>query len=417
MDQLRQHFGWSGEIGSDRSIVFSHSGSLNGNPFLLARALSHWMGSKTYHGSLQISWTEQVRGSDGKWRSETRYQTLNASIERRFPEYEHQTFIIYGNEAAPDLLFSRHPSRLSALEDGFLDKMRKNRAIKKLEKKSRDLSEGNSFAVMSNREFDALFNATDRNHEVQFRLLFTPLAQQEMLKLLKDEEHGYGDDFEFTKEHMINIVEPAHLRETDIDADPASFQTYELAEARQFFNAYHNDFFRSFYFGLAPLLAIPLYQQHRPDIDIYQNDQARKPSVWEHESIANYHGESMFQHAQCVTRSILKTQSTTQSDGAQHVKVTASGYASVERVEYVPVRGGDGRSHQVPVHWTEYLEVERVSQMLVKERAVGIGETNPDEPDATEAALRSVFEQRGVDYQQAVLRRSVVSALLGSLTA
>jgi len=125
MEDLQNKFGWSGELGNDHSIVVSHSGVLNGNPFILARTLSHWMGSKTYHGSLQISWTEQVRGSNGKWHTEMRHETLTASIERPFPEYENRTFIIYGNEAAPDLLFSRKPSPLSKLKDGFSTKCEK----------------------------------------------------------------------------------------------------------------------------------------------------------------------------------------------------------------------------------------------------------------------------------------------------
>ncbi len=415
MEELRNNFGWSGDHGDQRSIVFSHSGVLNGNPFVLVRTLTHWMGSKTYHGSLQISWTEQVRGFDGRWHTRTRYETLRASIERPFPEYGNQTFIIYGNEAAPDLLFSRSPSRLSKLEDGFFDKMRKNRAIKKLENKSRDIGEGKTFMVMSNREFDALFGATDRNHEVQFRLLFTPLAQQEMLKLLKDSQVGYGDDFIFNKRNMINVVEPAHMRQTDIGGEPEKFCTYELAQARLFFNAYHNDFFRSFYFGIAPLLAIPLYQQHRPHSDIYKDTYARKSCFWEHEAIANYHGEAKFKHPNCVTRSILKTASKIEDDGSQCVRVTASGYSSVERVDYVPVRGGDGRSHKVPVNWDEYYDVQHASDMVVREKMPPNDDGPNLDTDSEEAALRKVFEQRGVEYQNAILRRSIVSAVRPSV--
>lgn len=401
LEELRNGFAWSGELGDAHSVLCSHSGVLNGNPFVLARTLTHWMGSKTYHGSLQISWTEQVRGTDGKWHSETRYQTLNASIERPAPDYANQTYIVYGNEAAPDLVFSRSPSKLSKLEDGFFDKMRKNRAIKKLESKSRDMAEGNTFTVMSNREFDALFGATDRNHEVQFRLLFTPLAQQEMLKLLKDSEVGYGDDFAFDKRNMINIVEPEHMRHTDLGCEPEKFHSYELAKSRSFFNGYHNDFFRSFYFGIAPLLAIPLYQQHRSHADIYKDTYSRKSCFWEHEAIANYHGEAQFKHPECVTRNILKTTAKVESDGSQTVCVTASGYGSVGRVEYVAVRGGDGRTHNVPVHWDEYYDVQRTSNMVVQEQSLD-GESD----------VRTVFDNRGVDYQKAVLRRSVVSAIL-----
>jgi len=414
MEELRNSFGWSGELGGDDSVVFSHSGILNGNPFILARTLTHWMGSKTYHGSLEIHWTEQVRGSDGKWRTETRHETLNASVEHPFPEYANQTFIVYGNEAAPDLLFSRSPSKLSKLEDGFFDKMRKNRAIKKLENKSRDIGEGKSFAVMSNREFDALFDATDRNHEVQFRLLFTPLAQQEMLKLLKDSQVGYGDDFAFNKRSMINVVESAHMRHTDIGGEPEKFHAYELAQSRSFFNGYHNDFFRSFYFGIAPLLAIPLYQQHRPHSDIYKDAHASKSCFWEHEAIANYYSEAEFKHPDCVTRSILKTASRIEADGSQRVRVTASGYSSVARVDYVAVRGGDGRSHQVPVHWHEYHDVQRASDMVVREKSPSSDDGRNLNTDSEEATLRKVFEQRGIQYQNAILRRSIVSAVLPS---
>lgn len=315
LGQLCDTFGWGGRLGDSESVVFSHSGVINGNPFVLARTLIHWMGSKTYDGTLQISWTERVRGHDGKWRTETRHETLRASIERPFPEYANRTFIIYGNEAAPDLSFSREPSSLSKLEDGFFDSWKKKRAIKKLEKMSRDVTEGKSFTVMANREFDALFGAIDRDHEVQFRLLFTPLAQQEMLKLLKDGEIGYGDDFDFIKSHMVNLVEPRHMRRTDIGGEPEKFHHYELAHARQFFNSYHNDFFRSFYFGIAPLLAIPLYQQHRSHADIYKETHARQSCHLEHEAIANYFGEHVFKHPDCVTRSILKTVAEPSADG------------------------------------------------------------------------------------------------------
>lgn len=412
MEELRKSFDWSGHLGDDHSIVFSHSGVLNGNPFVLARTLSHWMGTKTYHGSLGITWTEQHRNSQGKWETRTRHDTLHASVECAFPEYELRTFIVYGNEAAPDLVFSRNPSKLSKLEDGLFDRWRTNRAIKKLEAKSRDIGEGNTFTIMANREFDALFDATDRNHEVQFRLLFTPLAQQEMLKLLKDSETGFGDTFAFEKNHKINVVESGHMRPTDISGDPRKFHAYELAQARKFFNDYHNDFFRSFYFGIAPLLAIPLYQQHRPHSDIYKDTYSHKPCFWEHEAIANYHSEAAFNHPECVTRSILKTSMQQEADGSQNVMVTASGFQSVERIHYVSVRGGDGHSHRVPVHWNEYFEVRNSANMLVKE-TTSPGDLSSDiATDNSNVALPPAFAQRGVDASKAILRRSIVSAVL-----
>ena len=195
------------------------------------------------------------------------------------------------------------------------------------------------------------------------------------------------------------------MHHTDIGGEPEKFHAYELTQARTFFNGYHNDFFRSFYFGIAPLLAIPLYQQHRPHSDIYKDTYASKSCFWEHEAIANYHGEAKFKHTDCVTRSILKTASRMEADGSQRVRITASGYSSAERVDYVAVRGGDGRSHKVPVHWYEYHDVQRTSDMIVREKTPS---------DNEESTLRKTFEQRGVEYKNAIIRRSIASAMLPS---
>lgn len=407
--ELRDTFGLNDEFNHfERSIVFSHSGELNGNPFVMARTLEHRMGDKTYHGSLNITWTEWETDSKGNSHSVTRHETLRASVTKPFPEYGNRSLIIYGNEAAPDLSFNRSPSSLSKLEDGFFNNWRKKRAENALEKKSRDLSDG--FTVMSNREFDSLFGAIDRDHEVQFRLLFTPLAQQEMLNLLKDKEVGYGDDFEFVKQRMINIVEPAHMRSIDISGNPDMFHSYELAQARKFFNEYHNNLFRSFFFGIAPVLSIPLYQQHRSHADIYKDVYASKSCWWEHEAIANYFGEKTFQHPDCITNSILKTQSKTESDGTQMVSVMAYGYRGEDRTDYVSVRGGDGHNHDVRVDWVEYFDVKRESNMVVKEKTPV--EINDASSDTNGENWQSLFQNKGIDTKDVLLRRSVLSALL-----
>jgi len=412
LDELRTNFGWTDEFNVGRSVLFAHSGVLNGNPFVVARTLNHWIGSKTYHGSLQISWRERVRDSQGKWTTHTRHQTLHASVTKPFPEYSDQPIIIYGNEAAPDLSFSRSPSDLSGLDDGLINNWRKRRAVKALEAKSRELHDGHGFMVMSNAEFDALFAATDRDHEIQFRLLFTPLAQQEMLRILRDKDVGFGDRFRFFKQRMINLVEPSHMVGTDISGDPEIFRHYELAAARQQFNAYHAALFRSLYFGLAPILAIPLYQQHRSHADIYKDVYTRRSNFWEHESIANYLGEHHFQHPACVTRNILKTEAVIHDDGAQTVHVSAHGYAGTDRVDFVSVLGGDHRHHNVPVHWVEYRPVHRDSQLAVHELMPDDTASAADE--AAKPAWVSAFESRGLDAQKVVVRRSVATTLLAS---
>ena len=255
MDQLCRYFRWIPGSTDTNSILCCQSGSINGNPWILAETLYQNWGTKTYYGSLEITWQEQVSYTDSngrtRYRWETRHQTLTASVEKPLPLYGKEKFLVYGNEAAPDLVFSRGPTDLSSLGTGFFDSRKMKSAIEALWKKTRDLS--NDFMIMDNEAFDACFNAVNRNHEQQFRLLFTPLAQQEMLTLLQDKEQGYGDDFTFKKEHMINILFSKHLNESDISGAPTQFWNYELAEIRKVFNACSNDFFHMFYFTLAPL--------------------------------------------------------------------------------------------------------------------------------------------------------------------
>jgi hypothetical protein len=55
------------------------------------------------------------------------------------------------------------------------------------------------------------------------------------------------------------------------------------------------------------------------------------------------------------------------------------------------------------VHWYEYHDVQRASDMIVREKAPS---------DNEEVTLRKAFEQRGVEYKNAIIRRSIASAML-----
>ena len=364
--QLAEHFQWNADTGDNCSALCCQSGAVNGNPWVAVEVLRQRWGMKTYTGSLPISWEEKEYYTDSNGRQQsrwvTRHQVLVATVEKPIPEYDKGKLLIYGNEAAPKLNFSREPNSLAEAGGGLFARQKLKSAIAALEKKSRDLS--NSFTIMDNREFDACFSATDRSDEQQFRLLFTPLAQQEMLKLLRDKEQGYGDDFKFVKSGMINVLSSGHLDGMDISGAPGLFKSYDLAGARKEFNRYCNEFFRCFYFSFAPLFAIPLYQQHRNYLDIYQKIIDRgSASFMEHESFANAIGEERFRPAGAATRSILKTRVLERDGDAASLAVAAYAFRGEERLEYVSKLGGDGKWHNVPVRWTEYLPVFRESHM------------------------------------------------------
>ncbi|HOE61747.1 MAG TPA: hypothetical protein P5125_01390 [Kiritimatiellia bacterium] len=412
LDELHRSFGWDDSFNRDRSVLFAQSGEINGNPFVLAETLDFHMGAKTYHGSITISWQERESYTDSEGRTRTRWvtrtETLHASVDKPAPEYSREKFLIYGNEAAPDLTFSRNPSNLSNAGDGFFSRWRMRRAVAKLEAFSRNLDDEYGYTIVSNRQFAALFHAIDRNDEVQFRLLFTPLAQQQMLNLLRDRTVGFGDNFTFVKDRMINLVRPAHLATTDITAAPSLFHHYDLAAAREFFNTYSNAYFRALYFALAPVLTIPLYQQHRSHADIYASVLGKTASFWEHEAIANFHGQHAFGHHEAITENLLKTQAVRTDDGYTDVVVTAHGFRGEHRVDYVSKFGGDGRWHKVPVKWIEYIPVQRTSTLTIRETD-GLTLQDYEEQSQTSPDWQTFFRKYQIEPKHVSFRRSIVS--------
>jgi hypothetical protein len=364
-DYLHRKYGLEDNSNVDSSVVCVQSGEIVGNPFLLTRKLNFAMGTKTYSGTLTIHWTTTIT-INGKTEVQHHTQTLVAYLTRPFPTYGHSDVLIYGNEAAPDLTFSRSPSNANNLNEKQVEKLA-DRESKKIEKMSqKSISKGGDFNAMSNTDFEGLFKALNRDNEVQFRLLFTPLAQQQMLDLIKDKRIGYGDDFSFIKQRCINRIFPQHLNGQDVYANPNKYVQYELAASRKIFNDYNNQYFKMFYFALAPILSIPLYQQYKPREFIYQTSYESYVSCWEHEAISNGFDLSAFKHPRCVTNNILKTHVVSSIDGADEISVTAHGFEGIPRLDYVPVVGGDGRTHNVPVPWTQYLPVQQTSNVVVK---------------------------------------------------
>ena len=125
-----------------------------------------------------------------------------------------------------------------------------------------------NFTALGNKQFEALFHAWDRDNEVQFRLLFTPLAQKNYLDLIKNKE-PYGDDFSITKCKKLNTVYTEHSQYTDYVCDPSEFVSYSYQDSKNRFVEYNEKFFKSFYFDMATLLSIPLYQQYPTDDFIF----------------------------------------------------------------------------------------------------------------------------------------------------
>lgn len=348
----------------DSSMLDTISGKFMGNPFLFCRKRVHYMGSQTYHGSLTISWTESYRDSNGHYRTRVRTQTLHASIVRPKPFYNLNTYLLYGSQAAPDLTFSRQGEHADDLSERALERKIK-KGEKKLKKKAeKALETGGRFQGMTNTEFDVLFNATNRDNEVQFRVMYTPLAQNNTVDLITDQVN-YGDDFKFEKIKRLNVITSEHAQKWDMNVSASQYYSYSVDDAKNKFITFNQEFFKSVFFDFAPLMAVPAYLEE-PCASLEEiEDYDTNYTYYEHEVMANAIGDNAFMHEDTVTPCILKTSYLGKDGSIDTINVTAKSFYSVERVEFVSVFGGDGRMHAVPVPWLEYIPISKDSSMQI----------------------------------------------------
>jgi len=362
---FNKNYDFIDQIDQNRSVVDTVSGRLFENPFVFYRYLNHYMGTKPYVGSLVIHWTTVERDSDGRLRRVHHTDTLHATVIKPYPEYNYGTGLSYGSQSAPDLNFSRKYGHVERLTEKEIEK-KVRKGEKKLKRKSEKATKtASAFTEMTNSEFDVLFGATDRDNEVQFRYLFSPLAQVNMVNLLRSSV-GYGDDFYFTKRGKHNYIESEHAQMWDMNTDGENYCSYDIDDAKQKFINRNNNFFKSIYFDFAPLLTIPTYQQEPSMVFEPLDRYDANYSNYEHEVLANAIGTHHFAPQGSATSVMLKASLVKTKNQTDIVMINASSYEAHHRVDFIPVFGGDGKTHLVPVPWIEYLPIEKNTPIAVK---------------------------------------------------
>ena len=322
------------------------------------------MGMETYHGHKTIHWTETYRDSNGKLRTRTRTQTLHATVTKPKPFYTTQVVLYYCAQGGPELCFSRDASHLHQKNPRQIERIVK-RGEKTLQRKTEEaIREYENVMSMSTSDFEVLFDALDRTNEVQFRTLFTPLAQTNMVSLIRSTA-GYGDDFNFIKEKRTNTIVSHHSQGRVINLFPGEYVSYSYDIIEQNFVNKNAEFFKAVYFDFAPLLAIPVYQE-RPVHSLKPiPDYARITSQKEGEALANLVSNEYIVHPATKTPAILKSDFIRTKNNADEICITAYSYDIEGRVDIVPMLGGDGRLHNVYVNWDEYLPLEAKNNFYV----------------------------------------------------
>ena len=338
------------------------SGEILGNPFIIIKSLCNRVIDQKYTGSLTVSWEETYRDSNGERKTRTVSQTLHASIIKPKQIFEDKIDLIYGNDAAEHLHFSREPKFIHEFSEKKLAKYVK-KSEKELKKKTENaIKTGQTFLEMGNSEFDVLFGALNRDNEVEFRVLFTPIAQRNILEVLKDKD--FGDDFAFRKINKLNNVSNQNDWILNIDKSYYEDFSYEIIKEKYYDinKRYLNNFYRLF----LPILAIPVYHQHKAQKYIYQEKYNYNYNPYTSEAAANLLGAELFSHEESNTPSILKTKTLRVEGDADLIEVISQSYKAVERTEYVPMRAGDGKVYNVPVNWIDYVPLAAKGRMELK---------------------------------------------------
>ncbi len=357
---LHDKFGFASGEADNQSVLGIISGNIQGNPFILKKTLEENLRKKTYTGSLTIYWTTTSTDSDGHVHVNHHSQTLHASVQHDAPFYDRGTMLVYGNEAAPHLTFTREPSCINSLRDEKDRERYVKKQMKAIRKKAdAAIENGSTFTQMDNDEFEVFFGGTDRNNEVEFRLLFTPLAQTNMMALLSDPQ-PYGDDFHMIKDGMCNYIISEHSQSFDYSSNPSIYMSYDVGASKDIFISYSDEYIKHLFFDLAPILSIPLYQMHKPQEYIYEKGIYSNYSFYEHESIANSMKQALFMPDGCDPSLpvMIRSRSAVKRGKVDHVNVHTYSYMTTEMIDYVPVHGGDGYWHDVPVHWIKYDRID-----------------------------------------------------------
>ncbi|MBR6682538.1 MAG: hypothetical protein IKL40_06110, partial [Clostridia bacterium] len=92
------------------------------------------------------------------------------------------------------------------------------------------------------------------------------------------------------------------------------------------------------------------------------------------EALANMLDPREVVHPLTKTQAILKSSYVSTSNNVDTTQITAYSYDIEKRVDIVPVLGGDGKLHGVPVPWDDYLPL--VNQTLFNVTTTEIGQNN-----------------------------------------
>ncbi|MGV2392881.1 UNVERIFIED_CONTAM: hypothetical protein O8I53_07815 [Campylobacter lari] len=258
----------------------------------------------------------------------------------------------YPNDAAPNLIFDRKPQYLHTLsEKKYTNVIKKiGKDLEKYEKKA--TKEGINFKIMSgNLDFEAAFNCINRNNEIEYRMLFTPLAQKQMTNVIqKSYKNGLGDTFRYIKMNKANLINSTEVDEFSLKAsEHLNYSSYDIDLLKEKFINYQKNYFKAIYGLFEPILSIPLIQQtgYTTNDEIMSDDNEFNDMTLL--SMINKLPKKLTSHPKSGTPNIISIVNKNKINNYYDLHINADGFETIERIDYIPKMGGDGAIHNVPV--------------------------------------------------------------------
>ncbi|MDR2828248.1 MAG: hypothetical protein LBV51_02375 [Acholeplasmatales bacterium] len=364
-DYLKSKYYLDTFIENDKTITQILSGNIIDNPFVIVKTLIKTMGTKTYYGSITVTWTSCHTDSKGNTVYTQNSQVLSASVTEPCPYYTNGSYVVYANESAPNLTFTKLPSNAPLMSDKKLEHFvkKEEKAINNIARKG--VGTASNFTPTGNPKFDAVFKTTSRNNEIEYRLLFTPLSQTAMVNLILNNWDIYKPDFYFRKDKMLNYIKFETLEKIDLVDAPKKFKSSSVLESKNKFISYNTTYFKLLYYCLAPLLTIPLYQHQRPQEYKYSTKYKCNISPWEREALGNYAIRRFKKLSESDTYCINKTKITSKDDTTDIIEITSYGFTTEKMVTHFTKMANDGNYHDIPVYWTKYNPIENTFKIRV----------------------------------------------------
>ena len=305
------------------------NGTLFGHPFCLYSYKHQTMYMKIYTGFTAVKYS--YRDNDGK--SHIGTDIVTASIEKPAPRWISQNNFVYFVSKPYELCFTNNVSKHEF-------KTHVNKEFRQLE----------------NSKFNKMF-FTKRNNEMQYRMLFTPLAQEQYVNLL------HNLSFTITKEKSVVSVKINNLP----FILPIKYKnSYDVEQWQTNYLNCLNDFLKTLSTYTLPVSCLPILKDFA---FVYPPNKTTKFCYFQVTNNMAYLYEQTNMYAQYETDVIFIPIDNEQIKIDNYyfniTKVLVKHFLLVNRIDYVPKYSFHAhKTVVVPVHWIEYIPKTKIEFML-----------------------------------------------------